>query len=550
MIDLTRRRLIVGGAIASLPWKLQAAPGERMSAFIVGINDYRSLKPLSRAVNDARDMAARMTGYGYDVTLALDATSDALLAAKGQFLTSLGASAKGVSFCYFACHGVQIGGTNFLLPADVDASSVDAMLEGAVQFDDVLKEIERTRPQQSIVVLDACRNDPAFAASAGQGFAAAGVPNDFYVVFSAGTGEYAVDNLGPEDVDRNGLFARSLLRHLSPSDSFDDVIKRVRGEVYQAARAIGRRQHPGLFNQIIGEPRLVPASRPTTAPAAPKLGRMASTAVLLVTGDRYPSSMLNSLVAPEVDVATLGSVFKTLGVEARVLRNPDSKALIAALEVLAAKDVDDVIVYYSGMGGMIDGDGFMFLPDTGTPQSPAASATLDGKPAQGISVLTIASLLGVLRANSRPIPAKGEVRGFALEKKGAAKAGPLPPELHKRVTLIMDTNLIDWGIKLTGRVPQSAINRLLDGSAFPGLDGVAILYSAGVYQMAIDQAEGSNRGPMAIALSNALTRPGLTLSQLVAVVRSEVEDITRGKQTPVFYATESMRKLVLVDEPV
>lgn len=539
---------MIGSMASAIAWPALAATPRNLSALVVGINRYTSLRPLTRAVNDANDIAARVTGYGYDVTLALNADTDGLLAAKQKFLASLERNKDGASFCYFACHGVQIGGTNFLLPANADARSVDLMLESAIQFDDVLKEIDRARPAQCIVVLDACRNDPSFAATAGQGFVATDVPNGFYVVYSAGTGELAVDNLGPEDHDRNGLFARSLLRYLSPSDSFDDVIKRVKGEVYQEARKIGRRQHPGVFNQALGDPRLVPSAVATVSKAAaPRIGQIRSTAILLLTGDDYPTDQLARLQAPIVDVHSLQAVFRTLGVEAQILRNPDSRTLTAALQALAAKDADDLLIYYSGMGGLVDGDGFMFIPETKTPVAPFRTATSGGKPADGFSILTLSSLLEIVAAASPAIPAKGAVRGFTI---GPKKSGAVaePALLRKRVTLLMDTNLIDWDLALPEKPPASAIKSLIDGRAIGGLDGVAILYVAGMFQPATDVAEGSNRGPMSIALSNALARPGLTLNEIAAVVRSEVEEITRGKQTPVLYASESMRNLVLVEE--
>lgn len=550
MIRIDRRQLLVGGLAATVPWPALAAQHRKMSALVVGINAYTSLGKLTRAVNDASDIAARVSEYGYDVTLALDATTDGLLGAKQKFLTSLAVNKGGASFCYFACHGVQIAGTNFLLPADVDASSVEAMLENAIQFDDILKEIARTSPSQSVVVLDACRNDPAFAATAGQGFAATDVPNGCYLVYSAGSGELAVDDLGPEDRDRNGLFARNLLKYISPSDSFDDVIKRVKVDVSLSARKIGRRQHPGIFNQAIAEPRLVPTSTPTMRrAAAPRLGQMNSTAILLVTGDEYPTPELSRLTAPQADVASLKSVFQTLGVEAQVLRNPDSRKFTEALQAIATKDVDDLVIYYSGMGGLIEGDGFMFVPETKVPVAPfQAAKTSDGKERYGFSILTLASLLEIVAAASPHVATKGTVRGFALAGKTPSTAQGTPQPLGKRVTLLMDTNLIDWGLTLNERPPESAITRLLGDRVIAGLDGSAILYVAGMYQQAVDQAEGSIRGPMAIALANAFVRPGLTLAELASVVRSEVEDITRGKQTPVLYASEGMRNLVLVEE--
>lgn len=543
---LDRRQALLGGALLSLASPLVARPRIKLAAFIVGIDAYTSLEPLTRAVNDAKAMASKVSAYGYDVTLSLNPTVDQLLGAQQEFLGKLGATGAAASFCYFAGHGAQLGGVNFLLPVDVDATSTEKILEGSIQLDDIMSQIAHRAPVQSIVVLDACRNDPAASALPGQGFAAANVPNGFYVVYSTGTGEYAVDNLGAQDMDPNGLFARSLLKHLSPSESFDSVVKQVKGEVAQAAKAIGRSQHPGIFNQTIVDPRLDPMTAPVSAAATAQLGRMHSTVALLVAADTYPDSTLPRLFAPANDIAKLGATLKSLGAETWSLRNPGSSALAEMLAKIARSGVDDILVYYSGMGCLLHNDGAIVVPaKAGT----GVSATLpfyepvqlSGEKLAGTHAITLQGILALLRPPGEPSDAEGTVRGFALRTPDVAPSGV-------RVTLLMDTNLIEWGVTISKPSGGSALERLRAGTPPIGFGGVAVLYAAGMLQNAVDSAEGSNSSPFAIALNNALTRPGLTLAQLSSVVRTEVEGMTKGKQTPALFATETMRDLILVSD--
>lgn len=541
-----RREALLGGALLSLASPLVARPRMKLAAFIVGIDAYTSLEPLTRAVNDAKAVASKVSEYGYDVTLSLNPTVDQLLGAQGEFLGKLGARGAAASFCYFAGHGAQFGGVNFLLPADVDASSAEKILEGSVQLDDIMNQIARRAPSQSIVVLDACRNDPAASALPGQGFAAANVPNGFFVVYSTGTGEYAVDNLGPLDRDPNGLFARSLLKHISPSESFGSVVKQVKGEVAQAAKAIGRSQHPGIFDQTIVDPRLDPMTAPASAPAPVQLGRMHSTVALLIAADTYPDSTLPRLFAPPNDIAKLGATLKSLGAEIYSLRNPDANSLAEMFAKLSRSGVDDILVYYSGMGCLLQNDGAVVIPaKAGTAVSPTLPfyepARLSGEKLAGTQAITLQGMLNLLRPPGEPSNAEGTVRGFALRTRD------LPPS-GVRVTLLMDTNLIEWGVDIPKQEGGSALGRLRAGVPPFGFGGVAVLYAAGMLQNAVDSAEGSNSSPFSIALNNALTRPGLTLAQLSSVVRTEVEDMTKGKQTPALFATETMRDLILVSE--
>lgn len=541
---LDRRQVLAGAAMLAASTQLGAQGTTHLNALVVGIDKYKSLNPLTRAVRDAEDVAKRVKAYGYDVTLALDASADELLAAQQEFIRKLEASPGSASFCYFACHGAQYGGANFLLPKDVDASDGEKMLEGSVQFDDILSQIRQCRPGQSIVVLDACRNDPAVAAlpGTGQGFAATNVPNGFYVVYSTGSGELAVDDMGPGDKDPNGLFARSLLKHISPVESFDGIMKQVKVEVSKAARSIGRSQNPGVFNLMIREPLLDPDAAERAAKAPPPIGRMNSTAVILWAADRNSAASANALpdlVSPSRDAERLAAQFKSFGADVHLLLNPDAGAVTATCDKVARSGVADIVLFYSGHGALADGDGVLLFP-LRTP----ASAPFSGiAKAAGVQALTLAGLAGMLR---RPpdTPAQGTTRGFTLLNPG--KTGSTRPA-GPRLTFLIDSQLsASWGYELDTKSTISLLDEARAVNRVPEISNVAAIYATGIWQEAIDAVEGGISSPFAIALNNALSRPGLTLAQLASQVRTEVEEMTKGFQTPTLFAPIRMRDLVLV----
>lgn len=540
--SVNRRQVLAGAAMLAAATRLRAQGTARLNALVVGIDKYKSLNPLTRAVRDAEDVAKRVKAYGYDVTLALDAGADELVAAQQEFIRKLEASPGSAAFCYFACHGAQYGGANFLLPKDVDASDGEKMLEGSVQFDDILSQIRQCRPGQSIVVLDACRNDPAVAAlpGTGQGFAATNVPNGFYVVYSTGSGELAVDDMGPGDKDPNGLFARSLLKHISPVESFDGIMKQVKVEVSKAARSIGRSQNPGVFNLMIREPLLDPDAAERRAKAPPPVGRMNSTAVLLWAADHNSdvSQGLPDLVSPSRDAVRLASLFKSLGADVHLLLNPDAAAVTNACSTIANSGAADIIVYYSGHGSLVGGDGTFFFPMR-TPTVAPFSTVTDAK---GVQALTLAGLASLLKKPSAT-GTQGTTRGFTLLR--PAGSGPAQPQ-GPRLTLLVDSQLDFLGFTLEPKPASSLLDAARADGRVSGFSSVAALYATGIWQQALDTVGEGVSSPFAIALNNAFTRPGLTLAQLVSQVRTEVEEITKGFQTPTLFAQQAMRDLVLV----
>jgi hypothetical protein len=215
--------LLVGAPV------VQAA--ERI-ALVVGIGRYQPLPALPNPPNDASDMAAMLIAQGYDVDLQLDPTLEVLRAAAERFAERLSRGRLGLF--YYAGHGVQVSGRNFLIPRDARIRRVQDLPDQALSLNEMLVAMQRTR-RPAVVLLDACRDNP-FRGLLGQdaldGLAEVNAGSGLLIGFATRPGGVALDGEG-----RNSPFTAALLRYL-PDTRLDarGVLVRVRAEVVRATR--------------------------------------------------------------------------------------------------------------------------------------------------------------------------------------------------------------------------------------------------------------------------------------------------------------------------
>lgn len=126
-------------------------------ALVIGNASYPE-DPLDNPVNDARAMSARLSDFGFEMTTVLDADLKAMQRAVLSFTAAL--EPRSTAVVFYAGHGVQANGRNYLMPVDAQATAERELRFEAVNMNDILEEIELARPQMSIVILDACRNNP------------------------------------------------------------------------------------------------------------------------------------------------------------------------------------------------------------------------------------------------------------------------------------------------------------------------------------------------------------------------------------------------------
>ncbi|WP_376088627.1 caspase family protein [Roseomonas sp. CCTCC AB2023176] len=259
---------------------LHAAPAEaqgRRVAFVIGIDSYQSVDRLTRAKNDATAIADRLKASGFDVVLRTDADRRAINDGMSEFEEKLRGAEVG--FFFFAGHGVEIRGTNVLLPADLPATlSETVVLREGLLLSDVAQIMSDSGVRYSVLVIDACRDNPLprqAGRSVGRtrGLGRVDAPRGTYVVYSAGIGEAALDRLSDADASPNSVFTRHLLPALDTRGvSLDTAVKQVRERVRADAASVRHQQNPAIYDQATGELFLAPPPPTGAAPAAPPPG--------------------------------------------------------------------------------------------------------------------------------------------------------------------------------------------------------------------------------------------------------------------------------------
>ena len=223
------------------------ARAERRTALVVGNGAYEST-PLKNPTNDARAMAATLRALGFDV-IHLENASQAVME---DAVNTLGRQlAKGgVGLFYFAGHGVQSAGRNYLIPVNSGISSEADLATRAVDASLVLERMEKANNDLNIVILDACRNNPfakKFRSAGGSGgLAAMQAPKGSLIAFATSPGSVASDGAG-----ENGVYTKYLLENLrTPGIQVEQMFKRVRSVVVEET---GNRQLPWETTSIQGD---------------------------------------------------------------------------------------------------------------------------------------------------------------------------------------------------------------------------------------------------------------------------------------------------------
>ena len=172
-----------------------SARAETRVALVIGNDAYATLPALSNAGKDARDVAAKLLGLGFEVILRLDAGKLSMGRALVEFEERLSGGDAGL--VYYAGHGVQVDGRNWLIPSDARVEVEEDLPYEAIDASDFLTRMERAGAPVNIVILDACRDNPLpkRKRSGARGLAVEAVPSvqGIVMLYSAGPGEAAED---------------------------------------------------------------------------------------------------------------------------------------------------------------------------------------------------------------------------------------------------------------------------------------------------------------------------------------------------------------------
>ncbi len=202
---------------------------EQRVALVIGNSNYQNAPQLENPDHDAQSMAEFLNSAGFEVVEATDLTQNDMIKVVQDFsakVTSHGPNT--VAMIYYAGHGVQMAGENYLVPVDAKVSSPSDLINNSVRLVDVMATLESIPSRMRIVMLDACRNNPfPTVDDAGRGLAIVDAPNGSIVGYSTAPGTEALDG----DSGHSPYVAAFLNLARQPNVPIEQLFKRVRLEV-------------------------------------------------------------------------------------------------------------------------------------------------------------------------------------------------------------------------------------------------------------------------------------------------------------------------------
>lgn len=225
--------------------KYQLTIAEKRLALVFGISEYANKTSLENPVNDANLMEATLKELGFDVIKRTNVGLDEMKMAVREFSRKL--SEYNVALFYYAGHGIQTEGVNYLIPADAMLKDpIDCKYE-AISVDFVTEEFGRYPDNTNIVILDACRNNPyrSWVRGGETGFKAISPTSGTIISFATAAGSTAIDG-----THANGLFTEELVKQMVVSQPIESVFKKTRVAVRKRSNGL---QVPMEWTNLNGE---------------------------------------------------------------------------------------------------------------------------------------------------------------------------------------------------------------------------------------------------------------------------------------------------------
>ena len=247
--DISPRRLIAVMSVLLLLVTLTSAraqPTEQRTALVIGNSNYLKVNKLRNPTHDAKAMADMLRRIGFVVIEQEDVTRHDLVQAARLFSEKL--APGGVGVFYYAGHGVQNQGINYLIPTDASVSVVDDLRYEAFDVQDILDRLAESRVRLSLVILDACRDNPFGKSfrSVGRGLARIDPARGTILAYATAPGQVAEDGDG-----NNGIYTSELLKAIAePGKKLQDVFETVTEAV---ERRTQNRQTPWINSSFRGD---------------------------------------------------------------------------------------------------------------------------------------------------------------------------------------------------------------------------------------------------------------------------------------------------------
>ena len=262
-------KTLFAGLLALLAVQIGPAAAAERIALVIGNSEYERVGRLENSGRDAALIARTLEEVGFDVTLVREAGRADItraIAAFGRQLREAGPTATGLF--YYAGHGVQSFGTNYLLPVDVALEDAADLPLVAVEAETVLRQMYTARNGTNIVILDACRDNPFVRVSSftDSGLAEMKAPVGTFLAYATSPGSVAYDGAG-----QNSPFTTALARAMRiPGLPIEQAFKRVRIEVLEAT---DKRQTPWDTSSLTSDFRFTPSA---SSPGADELWALVS----------------------------------------------------------------------------------------------------------------------------------------------------------------------------------------------------------------------------------------------------------------------------------
>lgn len=504
--DVMQFGFIVGAALrlaaASflLAYSTTAWAADRV-ALVIGNGDYQQATKLSNPANDAADIAQALRGLGFDVVVGIDLTRRGLEEKVIEFSHKL--DNANVALFFYAGHGLQVGGRNYLVPVDAKLQRAGDLGFETVDVSQVLAQMEAEK-RVNLVFLDACRDNPLArslsqalgtrSSAVGRGLASISSAVGTIIVYATQPDNVALDGEG-----RNSPFTAALLKHIgTPGLEISAVMKRVRADVMKTTR---ERQIPWDHSSLVGDvylARLPAGAEPPLTASAPASAPPIATA---------PPT------APRLARADLASMFATFNavldqVRAQYIEVTDDRRLLAGAIAAMRKTAPAPQTVANSAGDTAGRSGD--LPSDIDGFYSAALVVLNNRPTavddQRLVQSAIAGMLASLDPHSNYIDAPS-FKALTMQSKG--EFGGLGVEImlengdFRVVSPIDDSPAARAGIRANDLITH------VDGNALEGLT--------------LNEAVGRIRGPLGSRVSLTLLRQGhvgpIDLSAVREVIR-------------------------------
>ena len=256
-----KKNLIYASILAFLliPASLGAQQQARQKyALVIGNASYTDLVTLKNPLNDANDVSAALSSMGFTVDKILNGNLNQMQSAVSRLKTRLNAAKNSYGFIYYAGHGVQANGENYLIPIGANIPGENQLKDRALSVQSMLSELNNANNELNVVILDCCRDNPFSWRGGARGLSGVSGAADSIIVFAASEGMPSSDGEG-----RNGLFTAYLLNNLKTRDlEVSELIRRTGSDVSKASENM---QRPAVYNQFFGTAYLgeTPAVRVT-----------------------------------------------------------------------------------------------------------------------------------------------------------------------------------------------------------------------------------------------------------------------------------------------